>query len=493
MKNILLRWHKQLVWLALVALVCWSISGISHPLMAWFGPQAHTMMPPHLAATASHIPTLRNIIDTQQLTTAAIAKLVPTAHGPMLQLTAAHSAAPRRYFALDDGLERQGYDSQQAKWLASHYTGMPVNTITAVEYLTEFNASYPRVNRLLPVYKVSFSANKRALTAYVYTETNSLAALSNPAKARLQAVFQALHTWQWLNATGHARVILLALLLLSLLAMASSGLVLLLSLRTRALKAAPRQWHRRLGYCLWLPLIAWSASGFYHLLQSEYLPPISGLRLGEPIDLQQWARLDIPEAAWHNALEHTLQADQKLTAIALVKHAHKYYMRLSLAPTATANTRTARFNGQPSEGGVVYIDSATGHTDGLHDRDHALYLAQGLAIGDVQQIQPIYRFSASYDFRNKRLPVWQVDFDNSSHSRAFIDPASGLLVDQNRRIDRAEAWSFAMLHKWNMFTPIIGRQWRDAAIIACLLACLGLGLLGLCLHLKRRRPARLHH
>ena len=102
---------------------------------------------------------------------------------------------PRRYFRLDDGAELKGQDARQAEFIARHYL-KERRAVAEIVHQTQFDADYPWVNRLLPVWRVRFAGDDR-LTAYVHTETSSLAAVNNTTKTRLQSVFRALHTWEW--------------------------------------------------------------------------------------------------------------------------------------------------------------------------------------------------------------------------------------------------------------------------------------------------------
>lgn len=502
MKKQLLAWHNKLVWFGLATLVCWALSGISHPMMAWFGPQPAQHFPPRFQAAPSQVLMIDDIIRRHNLGDAHVAKLVPTAQGAMLQVTDSDTG-PRRYFSLESGNEIDGYDVQQAQWLAVHYSGLPMSAVSHVERITEFSAAYPWVNRLLPVYKVSIGTEDDVVSVYVYTETNALASLSNDFKSSLQLFFQALHTWNWLDISGIGRVLIVALLMLSLLAMAITGLLMVFALPRRRIADGKRRWHRWLGYALWLPLLGWSASGFYHLLQAEYVKPVAGVRLASHIDLQQWLRGTQHSGQWSVNFHDSVPATTQFNAVSLVANSDGQRLyRLGVAPSREAVSRNARFAGKPGEAGVIYLDSATGKGADHNDRAQVLALltawseshqgANSMAFdtAQVSNMTAVTRFGPGYDFRNKRLPVWQVDLSDAQSRRVFVDPASGVLVDQNRAIDRLESLSFSLLHKWNHLVPVTGRSWRDGLIVATLLLCLASAATGLLLYIQRRKRRR---
>jgi hypothetical protein len=100
----------------------------------------------------------------------------------------------------------------------------------------------------------------------------------------------------------------------------------------------------------------------------------------------------------------------------------------------------------------------------------------------IMNIKRLTRFSPLYDFRNKRLPVFQFTY---ADRHLFIDPKTGTLVEQLARADRYERLVFSSLHKWNFLTPWTGRPVRDALMISVLLISIISTGLGFWLLLKR--------
>ncbi|GAB1262751.1 hypothetical protein [Aurantivibrio plasticivorans] len=461
------KWHKVLGWWGAFAVIVWAISGIAHPLMSWFGPKAAAFYPPKMTYTAEQLSSISGITGTQNLRKAQVIKVVPFADKPLLQVTE-QDGKQRRYFSLNTQQELPNHDQAQAQWLASYYTGRPIDEIESLEKLTEFSTDYPSVNRLLPVYKVQF-AGEDELSAFVFTETNSLASLVNGRRAIFASVFQALHTWSWLDVAGAGRVLIIACFMLTLGAMAATGLSLVLLLPNRKIPDTSRRLHRVFGYILWLPLLGWSASGFYHLLQSHFVDTSFGIRLAPPANLVE---LNIS-----NELENVV-GNNDISAISLVSGPQEtFYFRLSVLPKTDGMMLSdeQRFAGRPTEASAMYIYADSGRVSTLTDAEFSRYWAlqfSGLDESLMTNQRLVTHFGPGYDFRNKRLPVWQFDFNDENGQRMFIDPVTGMLVDQNRTINRAESWSFSILHKWNMLTPLVGRQIRDVMIVAVLLLCI---------------------
>ena len=187
----------------------------------------------------------------------------------------------------------------------------------------------------------------------------------------------------------------------------------------------------------------------------------------------------------------------------MIEHNGELAYRLSIAPNHDkakhANSgggehahhqkeiRNKRFDGQASEKGGLYYSVSTGQRLDTNDRDVAIALAtQQLSLdpSSLLDAKRISRFGPHYDFRNKRLPVWQIKFDSDLGDIAFIDPATGILVDRLVDTDRYEGYSFSFLHKWNFLTPFVGREVRD--IIIALILILIMVFVGLGLSMRRR-------
>jgi len=488
------KWHMLLAWVAAFALLGFVLSAITHPLLVWTGPQSTAFRAPQAVINAQQVNNIQAILQQHQINKAIVAKLVPSKDRVLLQVTENVQQA-RRYFDLGTGAELPNYDQEQAIWLARYYafSGDESVAIRSVTFQTEFDDAYPWVNRLLPVYKVNFD-NEQNLSAYIYTEINALGSLGNDYKTRLQSLFRNLHTWSWLDGFEYARVIIMVGLLLSLFAMAAAGLALVATLKRRENMTIKSRWHRTLANIVCIPILAFCISGFWHLLHNttignntEYDTKVIGLQLGAPINLTDLQAIKgLPQAS--------------LNQLSVISHKDELYYRISLPIkqlTSGANmehahhempTRKARFDGQKGERGGRYYSATNGERAQLNDKDVALELALmhgDFEAEDVANINLVTHFGPNYDFRNKRLPVWQFDFNSENGDTIFVDPATGAIVDSMTNNDRYEGYSFSFLHKWNFLTPFIGRQWRDAIIVLILLLTITMTGLGITMRYKR--------
>lgn len=483
MRTLLNSWHKKLGWWGFAALLIWGLSAISHPIMSWFGPQTVAFSAPKLKLSNTQLIGFNKLVKMPSvIDDAQVIKVVANAqYGGLLQVTRGDQAT-RDYYKLDTLKYLEGFDQQHAKWLASYYSGIASKNISDITLIEHFSDDYPEVNRLLPVYKVDFIGGT---STYVFTETNSLASITNGFKNTLKSVFIQLHTFAWLEGVEYGRLVIVGLLMLTLFAMAVTGLGLVFAIRNRKIKQPSRRYHRYFAYALWLPLLGWSASGFYHLLYSSQASSVSGLRL------QAIGSINTEQHLNNEWL--TRYQNKSLTSISVVSDKEKEPVyRLGIAAEKVLNAnRNTRFNGMPSEMSAVYINPYSGEERvDLNDKSQAQLLANQFkteSSATVIDSQLVTRYGADYDFRNKRLPVWKVVLDDSQNSWLFVDPISGILVDQSRSQDRLERLSFSVLHKWSHLTSFTGRMLRDGMIVFTLLMLLLMAGFGAKMMLKKRR------
>jgi hypothetical protein len=504
MKAATARWsfskHQWLAMVGGISLLIWGLSGLTHVWMVLFGPQQAVFLPPVQAVALADARPLAETLAAAGIDKTIAVKTVPSSRGTLYQVTT-DSPAERRYFDPATGRELKGHDVRQAEFLARHYLAetRPLATATLQ---TAFDGDYPWVNRLLPVWKLRFSGED-GLVAYIHTETGSLAAVNTNAKNAQQRVFRWLHNWDWVPASlDWLRVVIVALLVSSLTALAITGILMLVSIRRARRLPGAKGWHRIAGYVLALPLLMFSISGVYHLVQFALEPPVSQLRMPLALDLansrypveRDWTQitqgrtvrsLSLVEGPQGQPLYRLDLAD----APAAMGGEHDHHDHGSQPPKTATEIRQARFEGRQPGGPPVYVDAASGAVLPLADRDLALAIARRFAGPDatVTDVSLVTRFGPDYDFRNKRLPVWKVDLGAPANASLFVDTATGALVDRVADWQKPERWVFSFIHKWNFLFPL-GKLALNAVVGGAVVALIGLmALIGLWLDWKRRR------
>jgi hypothetical protein len=477
--------HRRLAWIAGLALLAWGSSGILHTVITRVGPPLVDVRPPAPAMDLAGARAFGALLSEAGVREARAVRIVATADGARLQVTES-AGLPRRYFDLRTGAELPDYDRAQAIYLARHYLGRADLAVGSARLQQTFDRDYVPVNRLLPVWRIDF-ADEAGTRVWIYTETGALALASDRTKRALQRVFEFVHTWHWMpSGLEWLRVAIMFALVGCIAVTAVMGLRLRWRRRDAAWSRRPvRAWHRRAALPLAVPVLALAASGLYHLVHEAGAEADTNLTLAPPVAVG---------AASYPLFEtwREVTAGLAVTGVSLVALPDGgLYYRLALAPSdgqpepaAAATLRNARFDGVPLTGPAVYLDGRTGEPLADGDRAVALALARGFVparADDIQTANLITRFSPTYDFRNKRLPVWQVDFGAPLHASYFIDTATGVLADVRSRHDRREALVFSYLHKWNFLMPL-GRTVQNAVVVGLvglmilLVAALGLRL-----------------
>lgn len=486
------KWHSWLGWTGGIALLIFAISGISHPVMTWTGPKAASFFPPQVKISIEMVKKIPSILARHKIEQSIMAKIIPSKSGPLLQITQAE-AQPRRYFDLKSETELKNYDQTHAIWLARYYTGLKTAPIKSIHFQTKFDNAYPWVNRLLPVYRVNFDT-KDNRKAFIYTELGALAGHTNNWKTSIQTIFKALHTWTWLNDFEYARIFLMVLLLLSLLGMAITGTLLVFLIKKRSIPDGKRKWHRMLSFAVWIPLLFFSASGIYHLLQYSFGENHRGLKLGSPIDLQ--TNRFGQNYDWLSQFKNTALNSLSIVESPTTKGAPArllYRISIPKGKAGQSISKKTRFKGMAKEKQAFYFDALTGKKSAFNDKAMALSIAEtnfGFPKDTLLKAQLITHFGPHYDFRNKRLPVWQLDYKTEQGDKLFIDAATGMLVDRLVNIERYEGYSFSFLHKWNFLSPFIGRMNRDIIIVLLLLLSIVLTIIGYIMLLKKKSKSQ---
>ncbi|EGM76711.1 hypothetical protein Rhein_3207 [Rheinheimera sp. A13L] len=471
----LIRWHKRLIWLGGLTLLSFAVSGFLHPLMSWTGPTAAKMQPPAMQLSPQQLQQAQQQLQQKQGESFALVKLLPYQNEIWLQLSSDKSE-PRQYQSLS-GIDLSAQaDQQMAVWLASWYTGIAETELQSVQFQTTFDHSYPEVNRLLPVYKVQLGD----LTAYIHTESQSLASLSNSYKDSLQLVFRTLHSWNWLKAVPELRLALMSLLLVSVLVLLFTGSYLLWSLPSKIKRRGLRLWHYRLAWIVFIPVACYAITGFYHLLHNSQKDQLIGLALPAPALLPDFS------TATQNWPE--LNQNTSVRQLTLVQGPEQgWYWRMAITTAELSTKREQRFQGQATEQQVIYLPLQPEKTkQKLDDSNYAEFLASFYSPDwQADTLQQVRYFGMNYDFRNKRLPVWQLQ--TAQGDLLFVDTSTGQRIEQLRQSDQLERTSFSLLHKWNLLMPLTGRFYRDLIVELLMLLIVGLAAAGFVMRYKTSR------
>lgn len=480
-KRTLYKLHRVLGITALIPIICWTISGLSHPLMSnWLRPTiAKEVYKPKTFDQLKPALSIQHVMDKNNLREIRNFNLVQFDKGTFYQVLSKDSVYS--YYSVTDGDLFKDGDKLYAEYLARFFTQDSISAIKQMTLQTEFDSHYKSVNRLLPVWKVQFD-RPDGMDVYVETAQARLGTFNNNTRKSLLVFFEQLHTWQFLAALGgeQFRVIVLMVIVSIMFLSFLSGLTVYgilwkrfkeVSRKRKANGTTDRRfiyrYHRQLGLYLSVFMLAFSCSGAFHL----YIDlRNSG---AEPQNFQQVINRDALTVS-NLTLPY---ADSTVVKTGLVKFNDSTYYQ------SVTNKKQ-----------VLYFNTKTGAELKGGDATYARFLAdyykgfekttKAEKVYARVTVNPIKQFTNDYGFINKRLPVQQVKYPNDGDW--YVETTSAKLAEKVSGIDRAEGLSFIFLHKFFWMTWA-GKDVRDVLSMVAALGVLVVSLLGLTAFIKNKQ------
>jgi hypothetical protein len=509
-----LKWHHRLGVLTCLALLLWGLSGVTHPLMSRWQPRPASSFPPDQSISLSAARSLPDVLQARGWERIQAASLATVAGHPHYRVTVA-AAEPAHYLDVQTGAELPDGERLHAEELARHYTGLKQAKIVSSRLVQAFDADYHPTNRLLPVWRIQFDQADE-LTAYIDVGQARLATLVDQRRRLMTTWFKFGHDWSFLSGLSGLRLAAMTTALALVAFSALSGLWFFVRMRgsaaTRLARKPLARWHRWLGGLVGVTTVAFTLSGTLHLWMKQRHDALE-----RPAVAQQGiATADLTDAGWRAITA------PPLARLELLSHGHQAAWLMQVARPGQASGPKAQVaamaQARSESGAASSHDEHAGHGDKarrkaqpsatptvmLHDTrsgaplpggplEWAGQLAQGFASqgGEnatraVESSRWITRFDDEYGFVNKRLPVVRVTLrDDPSHTRYFIEPATGTLAARVDDMDLLEGRIFSWLHKWR-FTDA-GKDIRDLLQALVVLTTVGVALGGLLLFIRRQR------
>lgn len=478
MKRQFYLWHRWLGLFACLAAVVWCFSGFLHPIMSWTQPRPPVMFlkSPPISSAALGV-SLDTALRQQQIKTFADFNLVSFNGSAFYQVKT--DAGVWRYLNVGDGQELADGDKQYAVHLARAYLNDQQSPVTGIEEIKEFDSEYKLINKLLPVYKVSF-ARDDGMRAYVDTTTGNLSTLVNNTKGRLMWLFSVFHNWEFVGFNDTFRRAAQILFSLITFCVAVSGIAVY-ALFWKKFKSQPvdgrsrlRKYHRLIGISVSVTMLMFASSGAYHVIEKG--------RINEEFK--------------------TMSVAQQFDATELTMPLAQIIRAASAQPVS--NISLVRLDGQPcyqilrADRQMDYVSAKTAATiaDG-HER-YARLLANEFSQRsdkEIASVTVVNQFNQEYGFINKRLPVVRVGYNDAEQTRYFVEPAAGVLALKLGNTKGLESYSFNFLHKWH-FLDWAGKTTRDITMMAfvffnALVSLMGLWMFALwCSPQKKGQRAR---
>jgi uncharacterized iron-regulated membrane protein len=470
----ILKWHRRLGLIAAVGVILSSLSGILHPIMTRLQPEPAKLAVDHRVPPLHDAIAPRLLLSANGLATISDLRILSWAGNSYYQVTLPDGAS-RYYFDLVSGTPLPNGDRNYAEYLAREFVGERATAVRAAKIINSFDWEYPRLNRLLPVWRIEF-ARPDLLRAYVDTRTGRLGTLVDRTKGFSSIEFAIAHRWQWLDPIAPAlRLIVLSLVLLVALGVTLSGCWIYIARWSHsAARWNLRRIHRVWGVSISLVSFMFALSGGYHLLHLG-LRGDPGERSQPPLRRHHAANLQM---APHDAVKRAGLAAVESISLAQIDGQTYYRVQPASGANAIPDAAAHQHGGHVPQGkvtpgqvagpGAVVFVSAL---DGTVLPDGELRFAAEIAhsVGPRSagsKVTIVTQFDDEYGFAFKRLPVYRVPL--AGNQTAYVDTADGSIAAVIDNADRAEGWVFAYVHKLEWLTPVVGTDWRD--LIAAMLA-----------------------
>lgn len=465
------KWHRVLGLIALVPVIFWTLSGISHPFMSnWLRPYIPVEVYKNPAQSQLKVKlSVQQVLDSNHVAQLRNFRLVGFKNTAYYQILGADSVF--NYYDAINGRQLPNGDRQYAEWLARYFTRDSVSAIKAIILQKTFDGQYQPINHLLPVWKVSFRRSD-GMDVYIETGQSRMGTFNNNTRKWMLWFFEQLHTWDFLaKAAGDTvRNVFLLCIVVVMFCTLVTGLTIYGFLWNKFKTAAKNRqaanktdkrflhrYHRQIGLYVSFIMLTFFISAGFHLAVK--------LHNHEP-EKQQFAQLFNRADLQLSNLQLPVP-DSTIKKTGLAKIGNKTYYQVS-----TARKR------------ILYFDAADGSELKDGDQAFATYLSNYYRSAPVKgkiTVKQIRQFTNEYGFINKRLPVQQVSYPDGENW--YMETTTGKLATKVNGLDRAEGFSFIFLHKF-FYMSWAGKDIRDIVSITAALAVLVVSVLGFASFLK---------
>lgn len=520
-KNIY-RWHRTTSLIIALPVLLWAVSGFMHPVMTNFRPKVGTqfLSPQPVDSSQLNVP-LKEALVKNNIDTFRNFRIVQMSGYWFYQVQLPDQPV-LQYISTQTGMPLRNGDQLYARWLAKQFlTGkakaadtlvdehvhdccknaataiMKDSTgakISGVELVEHFNSEYKYINRLLPVYKVSFE-QEDGIRIYVETQQDRFAFAMNNTRAFCDKFFSLFHTWSWLEFLGKGRLIVEMTFTLMAFLTTIMGICIFFSTKTKkpngnAVVAARRN-HRWVSIVVSLFTLMFTFSGCYHAF-SKFKPDTRDNYYVKNSFTPTDVDLNFPR------LQTVIGKDKTITNVSLVRLNDNNYWQVSVKENDRSilteeRGRDLMKNKSVPAPNTIYINTSNYSILVNGEVMYARYLANTFSRHteqEVLQTEIITKFAGEYGFVNKRLPVWKISYAANYNERLYVETGTGKLAAVINDIDLIDGYSFALLHK-HEFMAWAGKPIKDFSTMFWALAQVAMIITGLTLYIRwQQRKAR---
>jgi hypothetical protein len=514
-KNIY-KWHRTCSIIIAVPVLLWAISGFMHPIMTNLRPAVKTQsirvetpgansikLSLQQVLKQNHIDSIYSVrlvhIDTNWFYQVKTGKsyglqYISTKNGNILtkgdwlyaqylarlflEGTPKKSKGKAPAMEMPAGMDMGGTPDccgEAANTVLNNKTGAPIE---GASLINSFDEEYKSIYCLLPVYKVTF---KRAdhIRLYVETGQDRFAVAVDKNRAAFTTFFDLVHTWGWVNFLGKGRIFVE--MFFTGLAFITTLMGIYIFFTTKSKKVAgnelvrSRRNHRFTAIIASLFTLMFTFSGCYHAfsklsLQEKKIQAVTHRFAASSINLD----LNTLHSVVHKPIAN----------IGLIQLNGKAYWQVYLNTGKKWQKNKDLMKDMGADAAPVSYISADDYTvlnDG--DKIYAKYLAtqlSGYKPAQIVSAELVTKFTDEYNFTDKRLPVWKVNYPFNHKERLYVETTTGVLAKSTNDAALYEGYSFALFHKHH-YMDFAGKTTRDistmvGAALQILMVAIGLVL-----------------
>lgn len=519
LKRNIYKWHRTCSIIIAIPVLLWACSGFMHPIMTNLRPAISTQSIPQDTIDKSRLKlTLQQALERNKIDTVYSARLVHIDTNWFYQVSVSRrynlwyiSAKNGNVLPKGDWLYAQylariflegspkkdhkktamtmpmpetgGMDccGEAASTVLNNKTGAPVANVSLV---TKFDEEYNSIYCLLPVYRVDFKRDDH-IRIYVETGQDRFSIAVDQNRANFTKFFSLVHTWGWINFLGKGRLFVEIFFAGLGFVTALMGLYIFFTTKSKKSKGnrlvKSRRLHRFTAIVAVIFTLMFTFSGCYHAF--------SKLSLAEK-EVKTITH-GFAASSLHLDLDSLRNLVKKPIAnFGLAQIGGKGYWQV-YAQQQTGNKDLMKdMSAAPIA--VTYVDIANhsilNNGDEVYARELATQFSRHRA-KDIVSTELTTHFTDEYNFTDKRLPVWKVNYPFNHHERFYVETSTGTLAKQTNDRDLMEGYSFALFHKHH-YMDFAGKTPRDISTM------IGAGLqilmvtIGLVLYFRWRRSKK---
>lgn len=494
LKQNIYKYHKYLAFFTIFPVIFWSLSGIMHPMMShFFKPEiAKEYLENQIIDTTKINYTLQEVLTKNNINSIKNFRIVSFKNQQYYQVK--NSKNELLYFNSQTSNLLKNGDNLYAEWLSRYFLNDSISKVSNQIILTKFDNQYKYINRYLPVHKITFKRDDD-MEIYVETASSKLATFNPKSRQVFIWFFDTFHNFSFIEkiSNEYARIILVGFSLSIILLSALSGLIIYglfwkqfkkINSTTGELKA--RKNHRKTGLLLSFFTFAFVLSGLFHIIKKWEPNTITSL-VYEPIFKTKSIDFDIKKL--------NLDWNEEIN-FGLINFNNKTYLRSSTKKIEKNDNKDFKNKPKPSYTISFYNINQLNKAEDLDlkyahflvtelNKEHQFIDRNLLEESNQKEVAILNDFDKKeYGFVNKRLPVIKIAYNTPENNTFFIETNTSRIAAKVNNYDRAEGYTFALLHKF-LYLEWAGKPIRDFVTVLTALSILVISILGL-LILKRK-------